>query len=173
MSSTATPIDPRRFAEAITALPLSNLHFKATEIWNSISHLRSSNEQLKEFADEGDLDCTETVRENLGVIERMDERIELLKMEVERRGFMWGWEGEGGENRIEGGGEGSDTAVNGEIHGNDRGVEVPRIGREGLEPNNHNGEGDRGRLGDEDSARRWRERMEEPEFEEADDGMHL
>lgn len=89
MSSTSTPISSDRFAEAIRALPLSNLHLKAAELHNSIVHLESSNQQLKPFAGDGDPVCSDAIRENLEVIRRMAERMLLLKQEVEQRGFLW------------------------------------------------------------------------------------
>lgn len=54
MSADALPIDPAAFAEAIESLPVDALHSKAAEIYNSITHMRSSNEQLIPFADAGD-----------------------------------------------------------------------------------------------------------------------
>jgi hypothetical protein len=96
MSSEAAPISPERFAAALRDLPLSSLHLKAAELRNSIAHLDYSNEQLKPFA-EGtapeqtgpDPDCVEAIKENEVVIQRMLERIELLKAEVESRGAVW------------------------------------------------------------------------------------
>jgi len=41
------------------------------------------------FADEGDQDCKEAMFENLGVIGRMNERVGLIKTEVEKRGMPW------------------------------------------------------------------------------------
>ena len=90
MSASATPILPERFAEAIVGLPLAELHFKAAEIRNSISHLESSNGQLQPFAEEGDSICTDAIRENNQTIKRMEERILLLRRETERRGYQWG-----------------------------------------------------------------------------------
>ena len=95
MSNEAIPISPGRFAEALKDLPLSTLHLKAAELRNSIAHLDYSNEQLKPFADgtEGDAgpdqDCVDAIKENEDVIQRMLERIELLKQEVEARGSSW------------------------------------------------------------------------------------
>lgn len=99
MSSTSTPIPLNQFAEAIRALPLSNLHLKAAELQNSIAHLESSIQQLKQPADDGDQICSDAIKENLEVIGRMRERILLLKQEVEQRGFLWGDE----ENEIKSG----------------------------------------------------------------------
>ena len=95
MSIEATPISPVRFAEALKDLPLSTLHLKAAELRNSIAHLDYSNEQLQPFADgtEGgsgpDQDCLDAIKENEVVIQRMLERIALLKEEVEHRGSSW------------------------------------------------------------------------------------
>jgi hypothetical protein len=97
MSNEATPISPTRFAAALKDLPLSTLHLKAAEIRNSIAHLDYSNEQLKPFANgtepssEGrpDQDCIDAIKENEIVIGRMQERIALLRAEVEGRGSSW------------------------------------------------------------------------------------
>ncbi|KAL9597279.1 MAG: hypothetical protein Q9219_005260 [cf. Caloplaca sp. 3 TL-2023] len=90
MSASVGPIPLDRFAEAITDLPLGNIYAKAAELRNSIAHLQSSNVQLREYADEGDHECVNAVRENNEVIERMELRIVLLKNEMEKRGFLWG-----------------------------------------------------------------------------------
>lgn len=87
MSSSAFPISPQRFAEAILELPLPTLHLKAAEICNSVSHLESSNLQLQPFADAGDKDCADAIKENEDTMLRMEERILMLRREVERRGF--------------------------------------------------------------------------------------
>jgi hypothetical protein len=97
MSHEAIPISPARFAAALKDLPLSTLHLKAAEIRNSIAHLDYSNEQLKPFADgtepssngRPDQDCIDAIKENEIVIARMQERIALLKAEVEGRGSSW------------------------------------------------------------------------------------
>lgn len=54
MSHEALPIDRARFAEALESLPLDALHSKVAELRNSMHHLRTSNEQMVPFADEGD-----------------------------------------------------------------------------------------------------------------------
>lgn len=89
MSHEALPIDRVRFAEALESLPLDALHSKVAELRNNMNHLRSSNEQMVPFADEGDQDCKDAMYENLIVINRMNERIELLRAEVEKRGMRW------------------------------------------------------------------------------------
>jgi hypothetical protein len=89
------PITPARFAAALQDLPLSSLALKVAELRNSIAHLDYSNEQLKPYAhptapgEEQDRDCVEAIQENEVVIERMNERIALVKEEVERRGASW------------------------------------------------------------------------------------
>ncbi len=145
------PITPARFAAALQDLPLSSLALKVAELRNSIAHLDYSNEQLKPFAhpatpgEEGDPDCAEAIVENEDVIARMNERIALVKDEVERRGASWREVGfmlsapgqtEGKINGTGAGGEhvamangvageeaqGGGTAVDG--HGSARGPEV-------------------------------------------------
>ena len=158
MSSTSQPIPPHRFAEAIKELPLANLHFKAAEISNSISHLESSNQQLRSFADDGDSDCAEAIQENVVVIQRMKERIRLLKAEVEGRGFKWG---EDEEVKADG-----DVGING--HGETEADQHSTSNSRQLR-----GQSD-GRLGDEELARRLMERMEEDEaMDENENGVHL
>ncbi|KAI9862479.1 MAG: hypothetical protein M1813_004330 [Trichoglossum hirsutum] len=86
----STPITATAFALALPPLPLSSLRAKAAELQNSIAHLASSNAELQSYADAGDKDCEEAIEENREVIKRMEERIELVRVEVERRGFKWG-----------------------------------------------------------------------------------
>lgn len=158
MSSTTLPIPPQRFAEAIKELPLANLHFKAAEIRNSIAHLVSSNQQLQLFTDEGDSDCAEAIQENLLVIQRMEERMSLLQREVEGRGFKWVEDELGPEN------VGSNAYA---------GVEEAQ----GASRATHSEPSTRlpgGQLGDEELARRLRQRMEgDDDDDEAQDGVHL
>ena len=160
MSSSSQPIPPHRFAEAIKELPLSNLHSKAAEIRNSISHLEASNQQLKSYADDGDRDCAEAIQENVSVIQRMEERIRLLKVEVEGRGFRWG---EDDENSDDGG-----TITNGLGH-NERSETNAQLSvdtRQGISGDSS--------LGDEELVRRLREQMEEyQDEEEMEEGVHL
>lgn len=166
MSSTSAPIPPQRFAEAITDLPLANLHFKAAEIRNSISHLESSNQQLQPFADDEDRDCMDAIKENREVIQRMEERILLLRREVEARGYKWSED----ESDAKGGTDG-DAETNGHTNarGEDDGLATHRSREADLEQQSrHSGN----RFSDEELARRLRERMEEDE-EGDDEGVHL
>ncbi|KAI1272713.1 hypothetical protein F5Y07DRAFT_284916 [Xylaria sp. FL0933] len=103
MSSETQPISPARFAEALKDLPASSLALKVLELRNSIAHLDYSNAELKPFADgtmptldqrggsagEPDQDCRDAIAENEAVIARMQERIALIRAEVEGRGLDW------------------------------------------------------------------------------------
>ncbi|GKT41903.1 translation machinery-associated protein 20 [Colletotrichum spaethianum] len=103
MSADTGPISPARFAEAVRELSLPTLHLKALEIRNSILHLQYSNAQLKPYAEGAattldaadasigrpDPDCVEAIRENDVVIARMEERVQIIREEVEGRGHSW------------------------------------------------------------------------------------
>ncbi|KAI0866515.1 hypothetical protein F4860DRAFT_143085 [Xylaria cubensis] len=105
MSSETQPISPARFAEALKDLPASSLALKVLELRNSIAHLDYSNAELKPFAEgitptldhhgnpseagQPDQDCKDAIAENEAVIARMQERIELIRAEVEGRGLSW------------------------------------------------------------------------------------
>ncbi|KAK1757455.1 hypothetical protein QBC47DRAFT_156738 [Echria macrotheca] len=91
MSSETTPISPTRFATALKDLPASSLHLKVAELRNSIAHLDYSNEQLRPFTQTTppDADCVDAIAENEQVIARMQERIRLVRAEVEGRGMSW------------------------------------------------------------------------------------
>ncbi|GFF23005.1 hypothetical protein IFM61606_08696 [Aspergillus udagawae] len=95
MSEESQPISLEAFAEAIKELPLSAVYAKVSEIRNSIAHLRRSNSELRAFIDEtceSESDKRELegyVAENERVITTMNERIGLLKTEIEHRGELW------------------------------------------------------------------------------------
>ncbi|KAI8951082.1 hypothetical protein F4801DRAFT_307718 [Xylaria longipes] len=105
MSSETQPISSARFAEALKDLPASSLALKVLELRNSIAHLDYSNAELRPFADgitptldqqgnpseagQPDQDCKDAITENEAVIARMQERIELIRAEVEGRGLSW------------------------------------------------------------------------------------
>ena len=199
MSSEALPINPARFANALKDLPLETLHFKGAEIRNSIAHLDYSNEQLKPFADgtdpscngTSDHDCADAIRENEIVIARMQERIALLRAEVEGRGSSWLEfvskeeleNGEGAAGGDEGTGEERSSAwsdgtfqtgriVNGDVvvdaqaNGVINGTETTSSGGTAAA----NGTG--GRMDDESLRRAMEERMRDM-GEDDEDGMHL
>ncbi|WYZ34534.1 hypothetical protein EsH8_I_000810 [Colletotrichum jinshuiense] len=103
MSADTRPISPAHFAEALKELSLPTLHLKALEIRNSILHLQYSNAQLQPYAvgaattldgadasvGRPDPDCVEAIRENDIVITRMEERVQIIRDEVEGRGHSW------------------------------------------------------------------------------------
>ncbi|PSR99354.1 hypothetical protein BD289DRAFT_424034 [Coniella lustricola] len=119
MSAETTPITAPRFAAALKDLSLASLHLKTLELRNALAHLAYSNLQLRPFAEgtqatldtatsnnnhddsnssrqtqtqaEGqpDQDCIDAIRENELVMDRMRERILLIKTEVEFRGVSW------------------------------------------------------------------------------------
>jgi uncharacterized small protein (DUF1192 family) len=95
MSEETQPITLEAFAEAIKELPLSAVYAKVSEIRNSIAHLRRSNSELRAFIDEScesESDKRELegyIAENEVVITTMNERIGLLKTEIENRGERW------------------------------------------------------------------------------------
>jgi hypothetical protein len=151
--STATPISPERFAEALKDLSLSMLHLKVLELRNSIAHLDYSNEQLRPFADgteptlsstadssppQPDQDCIDAIRENEEVIARMQGRIALIKAEVEERGSSWTEfqskeEVEEGERKR--GEERGNPVLNG-VNGDTSGDGDSAINGESRQPNN-------------------------------------
>ena len=158
MSASATPITPARFAAALPELPLANLHAKGAELRNSIAHLNISNQELQGFADEGDADCKQAIDENRGVISSMEERIELLRKEVEARGYLWGREEHG---KVEENGEGEVEMTDGHMD----------AAASEATTNGHGNAQVTVGLDDEELARRLRERLEEDD--EEGDGLHL
>ncbi|KAL8691973.1 MAG: hypothetical protein Q9218_002897 [Villophora microphyllina] len=158
MSANAAPISLDRFAEAIAELPVGNLHAKAAELRNSMAHLVSSNEQLQQYADDGDQDCADAIEENDEVIRRMETRISLLKNELENRGLPWG--------------DHETSTMNGKLDGlvNDVQTDVADNGHAASETNVSSRQPRRtgGSLGDEELARRLREQMDEDMHDEDD-----
>ncbi|KAL7268663.1 hypothetical protein RUND412_008702 [Rhizina undulata] len=103
MSVTSQPITPESFLRAIRDLELEQLHAESARLNNSIFHLRRSNVALAEFPDEPA--CQEAIAENEEVVRRQLERVDMIREEVERRGFRMGHgEEEEGEkvNGVEG-----------------------------------------------------------------------
>ncbi|KAJ4367539.1 hypothetical protein N0V83_007122 [Neocucurbitaria cava] len=96
MSAEALPITPARFAQALEDLPISALYGKYAELTNQIQHLELSNKQLEDYARENDdRDCYEALLENRQVMKRFQERIELIKKEVQEvRGLPFRPQGE-------------------------------------------------------------------------------
>ena len=121
MSSETLPINLNAFAEAIKELPLSAVYNKVLELRNSIAHLHRSNAELRLFLlesqepEEEKQDIRAYVTENEGVIESMNERISLLKIEMENRGQPW----------VEA--EEKDSGQNGESHESSAEADAPAI----------------------------------------------
>ncbi len=102
--------------------------------------------------DEGDQDCIDAVKENGELIGQMEARVLLLRREVERRGYQCGDD------------EATEVHRNGEAEVKDVAVQAP-VGAEESRDGTHSSGGD------EELARRLRERMEEDGQE--DDGVYL
>lgn len=186
MSADALPITPARFAAALPSLPLSSLHAKAAEIHNSISHLLTSNKELEALSQ--DPDCAAAIAENEEVLDRMRERLRILKAEVEGRGAVWVWSSlddlAAGEMKGAADVDALDAQTNGQTTGNAAAAGDSQ--ENGHAPGSGVGEADgtatnvenaqqrsqSGRLTDEELARRMRGRMEEL-GDDDDGGMHL
>ncbi|KAJ5698438.1 hypothetical protein N7462_000443 [Penicillium macrosclerotiorum] len=95
MSAESLPINPTAFAEAIKELTLSTVYAKVAELRNSIAHLQRSNVELRIFllesqdSEEDKKELEGYITENEGVMKSMEERLALLKTEVENRGQQW------------------------------------------------------------------------------------
>ncbi|XEU97939.1 hypothetical protein FSHL1_003226 [Fusarium sambucinum] len=204
MSSTTTsadtrPIAPARFAAALKDLSIGMLHLKVLEIRNSIAHLQYSNDQLKPFA-EGtettpsgeasapDQDCIDAIRENEGVIDRMAERIALIRVEVEERGLNW----TEFQNRDESESKNDEdaataTVVNGNAQTNaaasnterrhdawsDGTFQTGTIRNGEVHPDREAGRPEGGSLSDEQLRRALEERMRDLGTDDDEGGMHL
>jgi hypothetical protein len=172
MSAEATPITPARFRLAIHDLPISNLHAKAAELRNSLAHLASSNAQLKEFADAGDRDCADAIHENEIVIQRFQDRIQMLREEVEGRGMRWvedtegEWEGKPAQN-----GDAMELEPGEEVRNGTNGPNIVAAGANGQSTEQQRS----GRLTDEELRLLLAARMGEPDGDEDEEegGLHL
>ncbi|KAI5852002.1 hypothetical protein BZA05DRAFT_445167 [Tricharina praecox] len=113
MSATSNPITPQSFLIAIADLQLDQLHAESARLHNSIYHLERSNNALEEFP--SDEDCRAALRENMVTIGHQQERVQLIKEEVERRGFLMpcGEKKEEQQTNGVGGSGGGGTAANG------------------------------------------------------------
>lgn len=69
----------------IRDLELEQLHAEAARLQLSLYHLRRSQIALEEFRD--DPVCRSAIEDNVVVISYQVERIDLIRLEVERRGF--------------------------------------------------------------------------------------
>ncbi|KAI1503149.1 hypothetical protein F5X99DRAFT_117044 [Biscogniauxia marginata] len=194
MSSETQPINPARFAEALEELPASSLALKVLELRNSIAHLDYSNAELKPYAEgrtptleqqgtaaqpgQPDQDCIDAIAENEAVIARMQERIELIRVEVESRGLNWR-EFQGKEDEEEASSttaagnaaEDPSTATTNGINGSGPHAETPHEAwRDGtFQTGTIRG------LSDEELLRQLQSRMppDDGDDEDPDGGMHL
>ncbi|KAI5805916.1 hypothetical protein EDC01DRAFT_270291 [Geopyxis carbonaria] len=82
---TSYPVPPDVFRTALTSLPLPQLYAEIARLQNSIAHLQRSNIDLQAEAAAGDIDCKEALEENGVVIQRQEERIGMVKGEIEER----------------------------------------------------------------------------------------
>ncbi|KAM0246775.1 hypothetical protein ACHAP5_004546 [Fusarium lateritium] len=195
-SADTTPIAPARFAAALKDLSIGMLHLKVLEIRNSIAHLQYSNDQLKPFAEgteitpsgtasEPDQDCIDAIRENEGVIDRMAERIAIIRAEVEERGLSW----TEFQNRDETTSKNDEdaAAVNGDAHPsatapatesrhdawNDGTFQTGTIRNGEVQVDREAGRPEGGSLSDEQLRRALEERMRDLGTEDDEGGMHL
>jgi hypothetical protein len=165
MSRQTRPISPTRFREAIHDLAIGNLHGKAAELRNSIDHLKRSNLDLAEFQD--DADCKQAVAENLETIQRMEDRILMLKQEVQGRGLRWVEGDDFEEGMLEPGEQSTANGANGS------GPVVNGISNTSQATAATTSNAPSGRLTDEQLRTLLAERMAHPEDEEEEDGVHL
>lgn len=202
MSADTQPISPARFAAALKDLSISMLHLKVLEIRNSIAHLQYSNDQLRPFAEgsatavspdspsnaaaaaEPDQDCVDAIRENEQVIERMTERLAIVRIEVEdERGVSWTefmsteeLEAQQEKSRSAAAGAAETPAVNGdsEPHGawSDGTFQTGTIRNGEVHLDQQPGRPNGGTLNDEELRRAMEERMRDLGDDE-EGGMHL
>ncbi|KAF8420833.1 hypothetical protein EV426DRAFT_719117 [Tirmania nivea] len=121
MNASTLPITPESFLAAIENLSVPQLHLESHRLLNSIYHLRRSNITLlsDDFSD--DPECQAAVRENEEVIRRQEERIAIIRSEVERRGFRMEHGGPGGGGAV---GRATNGVVNGNGRMDDEAVEI-------------------------------------------------
>ncbi|KAF5019832.1 hypothetical protein F66182_8145 [Fusarium sp. NRRL 66182] len=191
-SADTRPIAPARFAVALKDLSIGMLHLKVLEIRNSIAHLQYSNDQLKPFAEgtettpsgaasEPDQDCIDAIRENEVVVNRMAERIALIRAEVEERGLDW-TEFQSRDEATSKNDE--DVLVNGDAPAtpetenrheawNDGTFETGTIRNGEVQLDRQAGRREGGSLSDEQLRQALEERMGDLGTEDDDGGMHL
>ncbi|KAF7720078.1 Uncharacterized protein PECH_008048 [Penicillium ucsense] len=120
MSASDRPISPTIFAEAIKELPLESLHAEAVKLTNDIAKLLESNAALEAEkaveTEDGIKFLDDVIVENEGVVKWKEERIELLKREVEDRGQTWIDPKKAGQEDRD---EEHPSVVNGTRHGGD------------------------------------------------------
>ncbi|KAJ5226750.1 uncharacterized protein N7469_006756 [Penicillium citrinum] len=114
MAAQVFTINPEAFVEALKELPLSSVYAKVSELRNSIAHLHRSNAEMRAFMESSETEEEKRemegyIRENEGVFKSMEERLGMLRNEVERRGQRWIEESEDGDDaKVQGGRENGD-----------------------------------------------------------------
>lgn len=88
------------FLQAIRDLELEQLHAEVARLQLSLYHLRRSQIALEEFRD--DPICRSAIEDNEVVIKNQVDRIDLIRLEVERRGFSMEHGVRTGENLVNG-----------------------------------------------------------------------
>ncbi|RVD83644.1 uncharacterized protein DFL_005424 [Arthrobotrys flagrans] len=88
MSASAAPIPLDQFAAALLDLEIPQLHQESARLQNSLYHLERSNTTLAEYPD--DEDCKDAIRYNQGVIEQQKQRVDIIRLELVRRGVSVG-----------------------------------------------------------------------------------
>ncbi|OTA56420.1 hypothetical protein K449DRAFT_387471 [Hypoxylon sp. EC38] len=189
MSAESQPIDPARFAEALKELPAENLALKVLEIRNAIAHLDYAIAELKPYAEgrppllnegetaEPDQECIDAIAENEVVIARMQNRIEMIRAEVERRGLSWReFQGKPDEEKEEA--SAATDMANGESSSSTNGVNGHGVSGEGQHPAWRDGTFQTGtisQLGEEEREllRQLQSRMPPEDDEDPEGGMHL
>ena len=182
MSSAALPISPTRFAAALKDLPLGSLHAKVFELRNALTHLHDSNAQLASFAAPGaadyDAECALALAENEDTMARFEERIAMLRREVEGRGMLWVEGREEGQR--ENGAPPARVAVDVDVEPGERAArdEMQTAGRRygGEAAQAQQERTGNGRLTDEELRRMLEERMRQDDRAYGDDGeggLHL
>ncbi|KAF3197208.1 hypothetical protein TWF679_003488 [Orbilia oligospora] len=88
MSASAAPIPLDQFAAALLDLEVPQLHQESARLQNSLYHLERSNTTLAEYPD--DEDCKDAIRYNHCVIEQQKQRVDIIRLELIRRGVSVG-----------------------------------------------------------------------------------
>ncbi|KAF3163746.1 hypothetical protein TWF225_006222 [Orbilia oligospora] len=88
MSASAAPIPLDQFAAALLDLEVPQLHQESARLQNSLYHLERSNTTLAEYPD--DEDCKDAIRYNHSVIEQQKQRVDIIRLELVRRGVSVG-----------------------------------------------------------------------------------
>ncbi|KAI9317905.1 hypothetical protein BX666DRAFT_1558721 [Dichotomocladium elegans] len=79
-------MDLKRLEQALQELPIDALLTEIPQVQNSIKHLLSSNDAMREYdPDSSDPDLTTAIAENQAVLERHEKRIDLTLEVIRKR----------------------------------------------------------------------------------------